>query len=77
MNINDVMQVATHKDFQQPAKDKKLNINQWEAHLIEFKFCQNTRPDPQFQKAKAHHSVLISYIDMDIGKSSSTRSSLE
>jgi len=41
------------------AKDKKLNPNQWEAYLIEFKFCEDTRPDPQLQKAKAQHSVLI------------------
>ena len=33
-------------NFQQLAKDKKLNPNQWEVHLIEFKFCEDTRPDP-------------------------------
>ena len=41
-------------------KDEKLNPLQWEVDLIEFKFCQDTRPeDPQLQKAKAQHSVLI------------------
>ena len=45
--------------FQQLAKDKKLNPNQWEVLLIEFKFCEDTRPDPQLQKAKAQHSKLI------------------
>ena len=37
----------------------KLNQNKWEAHLIEFKYCKDTRPDPQLQKAKAQHSVLV------------------
>jgi len=32
--------------FQQLAKDKKLNPNQWDVHLIEFKFCEDTRHDP-------------------------------
>jgi hypothetical protein len=44
----------------QVAKDKKSNPNQWEFYLTEFKFCEDTRPDPQLQKAKAQHSVLIS-----------------
>jgi hypothetical protein len=48
-----------NSNFQQLVKDKKLNPNRWEAHLIEFKFCEDTRPDPQLQKAKAQHSVLI------------------
>ena len=48
-------------DFQQLASnDKKLNPNQWEVHLIDAKLCEDTRPDPQFQKAKAQHSMLIS-----------------
>ena len=38
--------------YQQLAKDEKLNINQCEVYLIEFKLCENTRPDPQLQKAK-------------------------
>jgi len=48
-----------NSNFQQLVKDKKLNPTQWEAHLIEFKFCEDTRPDPQPRKAKAQHSVLI------------------
>ena len=39
--------------FQQLAIDKKLNPNQREVHLIEFTICEDTRPDPQLQKAKA------------------------
>jgi len=50
-------------NFQQLAKDKKLNPNQWEVRLIEFKFCEDTRPDPQLQKAKAQHSVLIANLN--------------
>ena len=50
-------------NFQQLAKDKKLNPNQWEVHLIESKFCEDTRPGPQFQKAKAQHSVLMSSLN--------------
>jgi len=39
--------VTTHNsNFQQLAKDKKLNPNQWEVRLIEFKFCEDTKPDP-------------------------------
>ena len=34
-----------------------------EVHLIEFKFCEDTRPDPQLQKAKAQHSVLIANLN--------------
>jgi hypothetical protein len=45
--------------FQLLAKGKKLNPNQWEVHLIEFKFYEGTRPDPQLQKAKAQHSMLL------------------
>ena len=41
------------------AKDNKLNPNQWEVHLIELNFCEDTRPDPQLQKAKEQHSMLI------------------
>ena len=40
-------------NFQQLAKDKKLNPNQWEVRLIEFKFCEDTRPDPQLQNSTA------------------------
>jgi hypothetical protein len=47
------------QNFQQLAKDKKLNPNQWEIHLIEFKLCEDTRPDPQLQKPKAQHSMLM------------------
>ena len=36
-----------NSDFQQLAKDKKLNLNQWEVQVIEFKFCEETKPDPQ------------------------------
>jgi len=49
--------------LQQLAKDKKLNLNQWEVHLIEFRFCEETRPDPQLPKAKAQHSVLIANLN--------------
>jgi hypothetical protein len=38
-------QVTTrNSDFQQLAKDGILNPNQWEVHLIDFKFCEDTRP---------------------------------
>ena len=36
-----------------------MDPNQWEVHLIEFRFCEDARPDPQLQEAKAQHSVLI------------------
>jgi hypothetical protein len=31
--------------------------------LIEFKFCEDTRPDPQLQKAKTQHSMLIANLN--------------
>jgi len=52
-----------NSNFQQLAKDKKLNPNQWEVHLIEFKFCEDTRPDPQLQKAIAQHSMLMTNLN--------------
>ena len=56
--------VTTHNSkFQQLAKDKKLNPNQWKVHLIEFRLCEDTRPDPQLQKAKAQHSMLIANLN--------------
>jgi hypothetical protein len=44
-------------NFQQLANDKKLNPKQWEV------ICEDTRPDPQHQKAKAQHSMLIANLD--------------
>jgi hypothetical protein len=41
----------------------KLNPNQWEVHLIEFKFCEDTRSDPKLQKVKAQHSMLIANLN--------------
>jgi hypothetical protein len=46
-------------NFQQLAKDKKLIPNQWEVHLIEFNFCEDTRPDPQLQKAIANSTACL------------------
>ena len=34
-----------------------------EVHLIEFKLCGYTRPDPQLQKAKAQHSMLMANLN--------------
>jgi len=34
-----------------------------EVHLIEFKFCEDTRPDPQLQKAKAQHSMFVANLN--------------
>jgi len=63
-----------NSNFQQLAKDKKLNTLQWEVHLIEFKFCENTsRPDLQLQKTKAQHSVLIANLDRRIQGSQASR----
>jgi len=50
-------------NFQQLAKDIKINPNQWEVHLFEFDFCEDTRPDTQLQKAKAQHSMLIANLN--------------
>jgi hypothetical protein len=51
--------VTTHNpNFQQLAKDKKINANLWEVHLIVFKFCEDTRPDPQLQKQKHSTACL-------------------
>ena len=50
-------------NFQQLAKDKKLNPNQWEVHVIEFKLCEDTRPDPQLLKAKAQYSMFMANLN--------------
>jgi hypothetical protein len=52
-----------NSNVQQLAKDKKMNPNQWEVHLIEFQFCEDTSPDPQLQKARAQHSMLIANLN--------------
>ena len=52
-----------NSNIQQLANDKELNPDQWEVHLIEFKFCEDTRPDPQLQEAKAQHSMLIANLN--------------
>jgi len=39
--------------------------------MIEFGICEYTRPDPQLQKAKAQHSVLMANLNRQ-GKSSFT-----
>ena len=31
--------------------------------MIEFKFCEYTRPDPQLEKAKAQHSMLMANLN--------------
>ena len=31
--------------------------------MIEFKFCEYTRPDPQLEKAKAQHSTLMANLN--------------
>ena len=36
--------ITRNSKFQQLAKDKKLNPNQWEIHLIEFIFCGTLGP---------------------------------
>ena len=52
-----------NQKFQQLAKDQSFNPNQWEVHLIEFELCEDTRPDPQLQKAKAQHSTLMANLN--------------
>jgi hypothetical protein len=52
-----------NSNSQQLAKDKKLNPNQWMVHLIAFEFCEDTRLDPQLQKARAQHSVLVANLN--------------
>jgi hypothetical protein len=48
-----------NSNFQQLAKDKKLNPNQWKVHLIEFKFCEDTRPDPHSKNQKHSTACLL------------------
>ena len=50
-------------NFQQLAKDKKLNPNHWEVHLLELKLCEDTRPDLQIQNTKAQHSMPIANLN--------------
>ena len=32
----------------------------WDVHLIEFKFCEDTRPEAQLTRAREQHSMLVS-----------------
>ena len=42
-------------NFQQLAKDKKLNPNQWKVYLIEFKFCTTVSPSWSVQTCYAQY----------------------
>ena len=48
--------------FRKLAKDKSKSKPEG-GSLIEFRFCEDTRPDPQLQKAKAQHSMLIANLN--------------
>jgi len=50
--------ILCNSDFQQLAMYKKLNPNRRENHLIEIRFCEDNRPNPQFKISKTQHSVL-------------------
>ena len=34
----------------------------WDVHLIEFKYCDDTRPESQLQKATKQHSRLVAIL---------------
>jgi hypothetical protein len=34
-----------------------------QTKLTKLKFCEDTRPDPQLQKAKTQHSILIANLN--------------
>jgi len=39
-----------------------LSPSNWDVHLIEFKYCDDTRPESQLQKAGEHHRRLLSIL---------------
>ena len=51
--------ILRNSDFKQLAIYKKLNPNRLENYLIEFKFCEDNRPNTQYQIAKAQNSVTF------------------
>jgi len=46
-------------NFQQLAKDKNLNPNQWEVHLIELNFVKTLGPIPNSKKQKHSTACLL------------------
>jgi hypothetical protein len=36
-----------------------FNPRHWEVHILEFKYCEDTRPQIQCEKAEAQHATLI------------------
>jgi hypothetical protein len=60
-------------NFQQLAKDKKSNLNQWEVHLIEFKLCEALGGlIPNLKKQKQSTACLWPTLtDKDIGNQAS------
>ena len=43
-------------------KKSTFQPRQWEVHLIEFKYCEDTRPQNQQTKAEEQHRVLINHL---------------
>jgi len=39
-----------------------FNARHWEIHLMEFKFCDDTRPKPQLDTATQQHAQLVSLL---------------
>ena len=41
---------------------RDFNSRHWEIHLMEFKFCDDTRPGPQLETATQQHAQLVSLL---------------
>jgi len=39
-----------------------LSPSKWDVHLIEFKYCDDTRPESQLQKAEEQHRRLVAIL---------------
>ena len=50
---------TTHTSVIEQLRKGRLTPRRCDAHLIEFKHCENTRPEPQLRKAQEQHAALV------------------
>ena len=50
---------TTHTSVIEQLKKGRLTPRRCDVHLIEFKYCGDTRPEPQLRKAQEQHAALV------------------
>ena len=48
-----------HTSVIEQLKKGWLTPRRCDVHLIEFKYCEDTRPEPQLRKAQEQHAALV------------------